>query len=250
MKAGTTRRDDFLRYEFFVRFSATLLFLVLTPPAFSQEVHWGVKGGIPLTDYFRTAGNSFGRGYATKINRYTVGPTLEADLPSRLGLELGILYKRQHFTGLAVSSTRGPTFPFDVYVNQKTTVDSWEVPILLKYSLSDRRTHPFVEWGASLQYLSNVRQVSTTTHLRGPTFPTTTIETTTTDKPEELERSFNVGLVMGTGVEFRVPPLRISPEFRSTLWGFRNFRSFTAATFNGLLESSQNQIEILLGISF
>src|SRR5689334_16707337 len=106
MNQGSAPHGDFFRYEFFVRFSATLLFLVLTPPAFSQEVHWGVKGGIPLTDYFRTAGNSYGRGYATKINRYTVGPTLEADLPFRLGLEFGLLYKRQHFTGLAVSSTR------------------------------------------------------------------------------------------------------------------------------------------------
>ena len=126
MNHGSAPHDDVFRHEFFVRFGATLLFLVLTMPAFSQEVHWGVKGGTPVTDYFRTAGNSeLQRGYATKINRYTVGPTLEVDLPFRLGLEFGMLYKRQHFTGLAVSSTRGPMFPYDVYVNLKTTADSW-----------------------------------------------------------------------------------------------------------------------------
>src|SRR3989442_10472511 len=200
MNHGSAPHDDVFRHEFFVRFGATLLFLVLKMPAFSQEVYWGVKGGTPFTDYFRTAGNSeLQRGYWSKVNRYTVGPTLEVNLPFRLGLEFGMLYKRQHFTGLAVSSTRGPMFPIDVSVTHKTTANSWEFPILLKYSLSNRRTHPFVEWGASLQYLSNVRQVRTTARFPGPT-----LEITTTDKPAELQRTFNTGFVMGTGVEFRV----------------------------------------------
>jgi len=246
MNHGTARHDDFLRYEFLVRFGATLLFLFLTSPAFSQEVHWGVKGGTPITDHFQTVRSpALQAGYWSKVNRYTVGPTLEVNLPFRLGLEFGMLYKRQHFTGLAVSSTRGPMFPIDVSVTHKTTANSWEFPILLKYSLSNRRTDPFVEWGASLQYLSNVRQVRTTARFPGPT-----LEITTTDKPAELQRTFNTGFVMGTGVEFRVPPVRISPEFRSTIWGFRNFRSFSFAYPNGLLDSSQTQIEVLLGISF
>jgi hypothetical protein len=116
------------------------------------------------------------------FNRYTVGPTFEVKLPYQLGLEFEMLYKRQHFTGLAASSTRGPTFPFDVFVTQKTIANSWEFPVLLKYSLSDRRTHPFVEWGGSLQFLSNVGQVRTTMR-----FPGSTFETTVTDKPDELQ---------------------------------------------------------------
>jgi len=243
---GTGRRNDSFKHEFLVRFGATLLFLFLTPPAFSQAIQWGVKGGIPATNYFRTFYSvALQEGYASKVNRYTVGPTLEVKLPMRLGLEFGVLYKRQHFTGIAYSSTRGPTFPFDVLVTRKTTANSWEFPALLKHSLSEGHTRPFVEWGVSFRRVSNVRQVRTTTRYPGPAF-----EIETTDKPAELRNTFNAGFVMGSGVEFRAPSVRISPELRYTFWGARNFRSITSASPNGLLDSSQSQIEVLLGISF
>src|SRR5438093_2585273 len=138
-----------------------LLVLFLSPPAFSQEFHWGVRGGIPLSKYFRTAINFNGAagsstGYVSTTNRYTVGPVVEVGLPFRLGVESGALYKRQHFSRIEFRSTSGPGFPIDISVITETTANAWEFPFLLKFHASDRPVGTFVEVGPSLQVLTHV----------------------------------------------------------------------------------------------
>src|SRR5664279_4887966 len=62
--------------------------------AFSQPFSFGVKGGMPLTD-FVGAVRAQNINASTTTNRYIVGVTGEARLPFGLGVEVDILYR--HF---------------------------------------------------------------------------------------------------------------------------------------------------------
>jgi hypothetical protein len=227
-----------------------LLFL-LAQPVFSQRrIHWGIKGGIPLTNYFRAAGNpELQKGYDSPTNRYTVGPVVEFVLPSQMGLELGFLYKRQHFTKYSFSSTGALGSLVDVYVHEKTTANLWEVPILLKYHASERPLGTFLEIGGAFHVVSGLRHTTTRYQFTDPPpFP----EVPSTDDPSSgrLLHPTNAGIVLGAGLEFRARSIRISPGFRSTLWRFKTFRSVSFATPDALLNSEQSPVEFLMGFTF
>jgi hypothetical protein len=233
-----------------LRNSALLaLLLLLAQPAFSQRrIHWGVKGGIPLTNYFLAEGNpELQKGYNSPTNRYTVGPVVEFELPSRMGLEFGFLYKRQHFTKRSFISTGALGSLVDVYVHEKTTANLWEVPILLKYHVSERPPGAFLEIGGAFHTVSGARQTTTRHQFTDPPPPP---EVLSTDDPSELLHPINAGIVLGAGLEFRAKSIRISPGFRSTLWRFKTFRSRTSLSPDALLNSEQSPVEFLMGITF
>ena len=50
---------------------------------------------------------------------------------------------------------------------------------------------------------------------------------------------------MGGGIELKLPLIRVSPELRYTRWDNKNFQSRS-----GLLNSTQNQLEFLVGFTF
>ena len=205
-------------------------------PASAQLIQWGVKAGVPATDYFDAVAapfNALGRvSYTSNTNRYTVGPTIEVSIPFHLGIEMDALYKRYHFTGT--------TFGVDTIAQEKTTANSWEFPILLKYKSTIPVIHPFVDAGISLHRLADVTQV-----ISRRIFPSPTQFVTTTDTPPELNHRFNAGFVLGAGMAVRVSAIHISPEIRYTRWGSENFRAPT-----GDLDSAQNQVEFLVGLTF
>jgi Outer membrane protein beta-barrel domain len=225
-----------------------LVVLFLSPPAFSQSIQFGVKGGIPLSRYFRTAHRSdLHTSYYSLTNRYTVGPMVEVRLPWRMGLELDFLYKHYQFEKFVYSSTSGTSFPLDIQVRTKTTADSWTVPVLLKYHASDLPVGTFLEVGPSINRLGGMKQTQATRHLDSPISP----EVTTTDTPEGLGGyRNNAGFVVGGGIEFRVKTLRLSPGVRTTLLRHKTLYSATAASYDGLLGAEQNQVEFLMGITF
>ena len=223
------------RGQKFARGSAYLTLLVVMIPAipgFSQSpIHFGVKAGVPVTDYFDT-NTGIRQTFASSTNRYTVGPEFELTLPHGFGFEVDALYKRFHFTGA--------TTAVDVATNEKTTANSWEFPLLIKYRVSDHPIRPFVDVGLSLHHISDIKQITTTRVI-----PFGNPFTTSTSNPAELDHQFNAGFVMGGGIELKTPLLRISPELRYTRWGNENFQSRS-----GLLNSTQNQVEFLVGLTF
>jgi len=66
--------------------------------------------------------------------------------------------------------------------------------------------------------------------------------TTTTSNPAELSTTATRGFVMGAGLSVKVLVIHLSPEVRFTRWGAQHF-----IDPNGLLHSSLNQGEFLLG---
>jgi hypothetical protein len=55
----------------------------------------------------------------------------------------------------------------------------------------------------------------------------------------------NTGVVLGGGLELKLPFIRISPEIRFTRWGAKNITDL-----GGVLHLNQNQAEFLIGITF
>ena len=221
------------------------LFLFLPQLTFSQEIHWGIMGGIPLSDYFRTAYQAPLRtGYGSPTNRYTVGAFVELSLPFQIGVEFSPLYKRFHFTRQTGIATT-PSGLIDLLVHAKTTADTWEFPFLLKYHTARRPVGTFLEIGPSLQTLNHVWQTQTTQDFR-----TGSVQITGTNAPSEAAYRRNLGLAAGGGIEFDVKSVKVSPGVRTTLWRHKSFRSVTAAIGDGLLAAEQEQVEFLLRITF
>src|SRR5262245_5334393 len=226
-----------------------LVVLFLSLPAFSQSIQFGVKGGIPLSRYFRTAhrfdqaGPVFQTSYGSLTNRYTVGPMIEARFPWGLGVELDFLYKHYQFEKFAYSSTTGTLNRLDTQVRTKTTAGSLTVPILLKYHASERPVGMFVEVGASIQSLGEIKQTRTTRYLDSTIPP----EVTTTDTPEGITVwRDNAGFVVGGGIEFRVKSFKLSPGVRTTLLAHKTFYSSPNASYVGLLAAEQIQVASLI----
>lgn len=217
--------------------SRIVLLIVLSFPCLGQKLDFGVKGGIPVTDAFQTGSSYFnmsvGWSASSATRRYTVGGMVELQLPHGFGLECDALYKRLGFAD--VTETAGVVY---TYVN--ASANSWEFPLLAKYRLpAIPAVHPFVDAGPSFRTLSGV-SVSTTiitvlpgVHAAGPFH--------SSDDPHFDSRS-NAGAAAGLGVDFRLGRLHVAPEARYTRW--RSDRQPDPQLY-----STQNQVELLLGIA-
>ncbi|MEI9973118.1 MAG: hypothetical protein WDO73_14350 [Ignavibacteriota bacterium] len=105
-----------------------LLLLLTAAPAYSQLFSYGVKAGVPLTDFIDAASGSNPSGFvhfATNTNRYIVGATGELHLPFGLGVEVDVLYRHFNYQ----SASQG----VDTASTSATTGNAWEFPLLGKY---------------------------------------------------------------------------------------------------------------------
>ncbi len=203
------------------------LFLLTTAAAFAQPFSFGVKGGVPLTDFVNAA-KTQNFTATSSTDRYIVGPTVELRLPFGLGVEFDVLYR--HFGygtvgGITTTSTA-----------KDTTSSAWEFPLLAKYRFKGKLFRPFVDAGVSWDKLSGLTQSVRST---------VASVTSTTSTPLELNNSTSRGFVMGGGVDIKVLLIHFSPEVRYTRWGSAHFVDPI-----GLISSKQNQAEFLLGITF
>jgi hypothetical protein len=225
-----------------------VIFLAGAPLALSQPFSFGVKGGVPLTD-FLSATNSGGSGYFTTTNRYIVGPEAELRLPFGFGVEFDALYRHLNYTNFSNS--------VDVLLNSSTTSGAWEFPLLAKYRFPTKIVRPYVAAGIAWDTLSGLNQT-----IRQTVIATGVTSTSRTSSPAELGNNTVIGFVAGFGVDLHLLFLNISPEIRYTRWGSRNFSSISAEigsglnlvpivfTNNGALQSNQNQAEFLVGFTF
>jgi opacity protein-like surface antigen len=199
------------------------VFLLSAAAAFSQPFGFGIKGGVPMTDFLDATSNSK-FSFSTTTNRYIIGPMAELRLPFGLGVEVNALYR--HFSYAGVTT-----------VNSATTAGAWEFPLVAKYRFKGPLVHPYVEAGIAWDKLSGLTQTvsSTVAGITG---------ISTTSNPPELNKNVTRGFVFGGGVEAKILMLRIAPQIRFTRWNDHHFLDP-----NGLLHSNLNQAEFLVGLT-
>ena len=207
-----------------------VLFLLLAGAAgaFCQPFSFGVKAGVPLTD-FLSAAESQNVSYFTTTNRYIAGVTAELRLPFGLGVEVDALYR--HLNYQESSGT--------VPIAASTTASDFEFPMLAKYRFPMiKKVHPFVDAGVAFDSLAGVKQEIATV-VNG------IASASSTSNPSQLQNSSTRGFVIGGGIDIHFLVIHLQPEIRYTRWGAQHFFDV-----NGLLHSNVNQGEFLLGITF
>src|SRR6266566_5210391 len=100
-----------------------LLLLAGATAVLAQPISFGVKAGVPLTDFIDAA-NGSRTSVSTTTNRYIVGPTVELRLPAGFGIEADALYRHFRF-----NSTDNL---LDAILTVNTSTGAWEFPLLLK----------------------------------------------------------------------------------------------------------------------
>ncbi len=214
-----------------------LLLLLAATPAYSQLFSFGLKGGVPLTDFVDAASGSNVGGFvdfATHTNRYIVGPTAELRLPFGLGVEVDVLYRHLNYQGTVMG--------VDTLTTSSTTGNAWEFPLLGKYRfLKTKFVRPYIDAGVAFDTLQGLSQTVKNTVFGSPSMS----NTSTTGTPSQLQKSTTRGYVFGGGLDFKFLIVHIQPEIRYTRWGAEHF--FDPS---GLLHSNENQGEFLLGITF
>ncbi len=211
-----------------------LLLLCGATAAFAQPFSFGVKAGLPWTDFLNTA-RSGNFSFTSNTNRYIFGATAELHLPLHLSIELDALYR--HFSYHGAGSIIGIT---TTTVDSDTTTNDWEFPLLLKYRFGSRIARPFVDAGVAFDTLQGLVQTVKTTVLA-----TQSAITNSTSNPPELNNSTSRGFVMGVGLDLHLLVIHVQPEIRYTRWGAKHFLDP-----NALLHSNPNQAEFLVGITF
>ena len=213
--------------------TCVMLFLLATETGLAQPVSFGLKGGVPMTD---AVGGNFGG--ASEARRYTVGVMVELRLPASFAVEADGLYKR---TGYRASQS-----DFALTTTGRVRANSWEFPLLLKYY---RPLAPmarlFVGGGYVIRHLSGVQGNA---HITGTTLGGTRIDTTLSVPASTVIREDPThGIAVGAGLRLGAGWLHVAPEVRYTRWGGRPFDDQGPRGF--FLQSSRNQVELLVGLS-
>jgi hypothetical protein len=220
------------------RFAFIWVFVMLTC-AYGQEIRYGVKIGVPLTDYFdvgRVGSLHLDATYLTATRRYTVGPAVEFRVTRSLGLELDALYKRAGYDASTELVGAGYfTSNFHVSAN------SWDFPLLLK-SRVPMFPHIFVGTGGVLRYIASAtaRGVNIDHVAPVPGGAVTPFERDARD----LRKRVYPGVAATVSAEFGKGRFRVSPEIRYTRW------TSNISPEGGVLRLHPNQVEFLLGFSF
>jgi hypothetical protein len=166
---------------------------------------------------------------------YNVGPTIEIGLTHGLAVEVDAVYHRQGFFY---------TFAHDTnYYTNRERDNTWEFPLLLKYSPRFPVLHPFVEAGVAPRTISG--RVAGTAQLSlsppaspgpvGPSIP--------------LSYSPSVGFVTGGGLQFNLGHLRLAPQVRYTRWATAPVGGLYFS-LQSTYSSNQNQLDLLVGIGW
>jgi hypothetical protein len=177
----------------------------------------GVIGGAPFTDVVN-ATNQNNPAFVSNSTTFTVGPSFQVNLPLSLRIEVDALYRPYSFTAT------GPPMFVGIAVPTTVSGSEWTFPVLAQYRFKTPVVKPFVEVGVSFDHLSNL----------------STAASDITSGPGTLIHQTNAGVVLGGGVDVKIPFIRLSGEVRYTHQG--------SAYFQGI--SNLNQAEVLVGVHF
>ena len=161
-----------------------LLGLFLSVPACAEIFSYGAVVGTPLTDVTQTT-TIAGINYLRNSTLFTIGPTLQVNLPAGFRIEIDALYR-------PVAYQIATTF-FVGNVITNVSASQFAFPVLLQYHVG--RYHlikPYAEAGFSFATLTNLEHAAT------------------------IVKTNNAGLVLGFGTDIKIPFVRISPEIRYT----------------------------------
>ena len=198
------------------------------------EIGYGVRGGVRTTD--DVSGD-----LTSESKRYIVGPMVEIRLPLRLSFEFDAPYRRFGFTG-STSSVFGNSVT-------RERANSWEFPMVLKYSLPVALAHPFVGAGYAPRAIHGT-DVSSGSFLSGVSQdPPTSIFTHFFNQRSDTSYSLTHGLVVSGGVNLSAGHLRFSPELRYVHWNAPFLNEFGGdGSFQFV--SKQDEFLVLLGVSW
>jgi hypothetical protein len=194
------------------------LWFAVAMGASAQSVSFGVRGGLPFTDFFSAVSNP-GETFASNSTQFILGPTVELHLPLGFGLEADALYRHFHYTASGNL--------VDV-LTEATANNAWEFPLLLKYRLPGAFVRPYLDAGVAFDRWSGTKQLTGLLNFAGSS-----------------TSGVNEGFVAGAGIELHLPFVKLSPEIRYTRWG-----SVNVTDLSGVLRSNPNQAEFLVGLTF
>jgi hypothetical protein len=159
---------------------------------------------------------------------------VELRLPYGFSIECDALYKRLGFGETTKMS--GLIF---TYTN--ASANSWEFPLLAKYRLpSVAAARPYFSAGPSFRARSGVSVSSTRVLYFGGGTVTGPLHTS---NDIHFDNRSNLGFTIGFGIAARLKFLYLAPEARYTRWK-------PDRQTDPFLHSYQNQVELLLGITF
>jgi hypothetical protein len=184
--------------------------LLFAASALAQPFSAGIKAGLPLTDFVNTVQGVT----STTTNRYLVGPTAELHLPWGFGVEVDALYRHFDYKNI-VGSTLGA-------LGSVNSAGDWEFPLLLKYRFPAKVVRPYVDGGVAFDKLTGLAGTVT----------------------GNTEKGTTEGAVFGGGLDVHVLLVHVLPEIRYTRWTSQHFN------IANVLNSNQNQAEVMVGITF
>lgn len=206
--------------------SFSLLVLLAGSWSIAQSLTVGVAGGGRLTDDVINS-------TTPESKRYVVGPMIELGLPWNFGVEFDALYHPYRYQVSYGGGAAG--------ITDTERANSWEFPILLRYTIPVRRIRPFAEAGIAPRTISG--SINSSGYFLNSTG---TISNFNGSGPTNWPAS--VGVVVGGGVRFNVGRLSFSPEVRYTHWT-------TTPVIDGgnngpTAYSNQEQFDILVGVGW
>ncbi len=205
-----------------------IILLLLACPAYPRQFYFGIKAGTPFTDSTPSADVSSRAGVGSStlnVRRYAIGPTVEVSLPFHLAVEADALYGRLDRTD---HSFLGPTF--GNITRQKA--NTWQFPLLLKYSWTRSSLRPFAEAGGTFRRIQSFD--TSREDFTGGFDPPYRLSQYRIDEP--LTQG---GMAFGGGLRIAIwHSLKVTPEIRYTRW--TSLRFFP----------TKNQVEFFLGLGF
>jgi hypothetical protein len=188
-------------------------------PACAQSIFSiGVIGGAPFTDAV-AATNQNNLAFVSNSTNFTIGLSFRVNLPLNLRIEMDALYRPYDF-----NATSTVTAPFLPIRPSHVTGAEWTFPVLAQYRFKTPLVKPFLEAGVSIDHLGSLSADAGNF----------------TAGPATLLRQTTAGVVLGGGVDVKIPFVRLSGELRYTRQGSSYFQAI----------SNLNQAEILVGVHF
>jgi hypothetical protein len=191
-----------------------LLAALCAVAANAQHLSVGVLGGVPFTDAVSAYTSNNFASVPTSTN-FVVGPAFQVNLPLSLRFEVDALYRPYSFSSNSGASGRNAGV---------VSASDWNFPLLLQYRFKTPLVKPFLEAGVAFDRLSNLSAAAANVAAG----------------PGALLHQTNAGVVLGGGVDVKIPFVRVSGELRYTHQGSADFQQI----------SNVNQAEFLLGIHF
>jgi hypothetical protein len=134
-----------------------------------------------------------------------------------------------------------------ITLNSRGSTNAWEFPVLAKYRLPIKLVRPFLDAGIAWDTLQGYKQTETVV---------SPIPISAPANLNQVTHNTVKGIVIGGGLDIKAPYVHLSPELRYTRWGSQHFLSNSDIpsqfpVHSGLgVSSNQDQVEILMGITF